>query len=336
MTEWGRRRGGGRGRERRRARGRRRRRRKGRKRGRGRPASRGSRIRQPLRSQTLVTTWQAHGVYVTHSVTLFKGSSLRRVASEDDSVRLHFGLRGAYSIRFPDLGRSYELIGGHHNIFYAKPFAFEFVNHTPELETFGVRVAPERFVEWMNGASDEVSRFCERVAGGGKGMLFDEWAPLNPALEAVIGEMIRCPFEGKTRELFLFAKSAELFARAIDSARVPAPGRYVKTREDRERLFAARDAVNARLTDPPSLSALARTVGLNEFKLKRGFKEIFGTTVFAYLTEQRLEQAKRSLLDTDKTAAEIGYAMGYATPQHFSSAFKKWFGVTPNSMRKNT
>jgi AraC-like DNA-binding protein len=84
-----------------------------------------------------------------------------------------------------------------------------------------------------------------------------------------------------------------------------------------------------------SLRGRYRRVGLNEYKLKRGFRELFGTTVFAYLSEQRLALAKRMLLDTDKTAAEIAFELGYATPQHFSAAFKKRFGVSPKSMRKN-
>jgi len=67
---------------------------------------------------------------------------------------------------------------------------------------------------------------------------------------------------------------------------------------------------------------------------KRGFKEMFGVTVYGYLTEQRLETARRALLDTDKTAAEVAFELGYATPQHFHNAFKKRFGVTPNSVRK--
>jgi len=108
----------------------------------------------------------------------------------------------------------------------------------------------------------------------------------------------------------------------------------VKSATDRERLVAARDLINTRLTNPPSLSEVAKHVGLNEYKLKRGFKEMFGVTVYGYLTEQRLETARRALLDTDKTAAEVAFELGYATPQHFHNAFKKRFGVTPNSVRK--
>jgi AraC-like DNA-binding protein len=76
-------------------------------------------------------------------------------------------------------------------------------------------------------------------------------------------------------------------------------------------------------------------VGLNEYKLKRGFKETFNTTVFGYLADQRLNLAQQYLRDTDKTAAEISAELGYCTPQHFNNAFKRKFGFTPYSVRNN-
>jgi len=45
--------------------------------------------------------------------------------------------------------------------------------------------------------------------------------------------------------------------------------------------------------------------------------------------------AKSLLLDTTKSVKEVAYQIGYSSPQHFSNAFKKEFGVTPNSIRKN-
>jgi len=72
---------------------------------------------------------------------------------------------------------------------------------------------------------------------------------------------------------------------------------------------------------------------LNEYKLKKGFKELFGTTVFGYIHQIRMDLAKRLLLGTSKTAKEIAYETGYGSPQHFSKAFKEQFGIPPNSIR---
>jgi AraC-like DNA-binding protein len=279
--------------------------------------------------------WTAHGIRVTHTVTEFAESSLHRGQGTDDVVRLHVGLRGNYSVRYPQLDRGYDLVGGHHNIFYARDFELEFVNKTAVIETFGVQFPVPQFVAYVDGTNDVLSRFCERAVRGEASMLFEAWAGMTPALEHTIRQIVDCQYAGRLLDLFVLSKAIELLTLSIDAA---LDGRgaaqYPKTSADRDRIVEARDRVNERLTDPPSLAELARLVGLNEFKLKRGFKEMFGTTVFAYLTAERLELAKRALLDTEKTAAEIAFELGYATPQHFSAAFKKHFGVTPNSMRK--
>jgi AraC family transcriptional activator of pyochelin receptor len=280
------------------------------------------------------TDWRSHGLLVTHTRTEYAGTAKHHGTADDNVVRLHFGLRGDYSVTYPEIGRSYELAGGHHNVLFSSPFELEFVNKTPEIETFGVQFPISQFIAYTDGASDELSRFCERIAAGRPSVLFDDWAPMTPAIETTIRQIRDTDYTGVTGELFVLSKSIELLVQAIEAHKAPALDAYVKSASDRERIVAARDLINTRLTNPPSLSEVAKHIGLNEYKLKRGFKEMFGRTVFGYLTEQRLEIAHRALVETDKTAAEVAFELGYATPQHFHSAFKKYFGVTPNSVRK--
>ena len=278
---------------------------------------------------------RAHGLRITHTASTYAGREWHRATSEDDVVRLHFSLRGAYAVRYPVLDRSFDLVGGHFNFIHSKHFELEFVNETPELETFGVQFPIRRFVDWVDGASESASRFCERLANGQGGLFSERWSPLTPAIEHVIAQMRERRFLGRLDELFILSKSTELLAMAVDAFDSISPFETVKSSGDRERIVAARDRIVERLTDPPTLTEISRFVGLNEFKLKRGFKEMFGRTMFAYLAERRLDLALRELLDTDKTAAEIAFGLGYATPQHFGTAFKKRFGVTPKSARKN-
>jgi len=74
-------------------------------------------------------------------------------------------------------------------------------------------------------------------------------------------------------------------------------------------------------------------VGINEYKLKKGFKETFGTTVFGYLSDTRLDIAKNELLANRKTAGELALELGYSSLQHFSGAFKKKFGASPSKLK---
>jgi AraC-like DNA-binding protein len=73
--------------------------------------------------------------------------------------------------------------------------------------------------------------------------------------------------------------------------------------------------------------------GINEFKLKKGFKETFGVTAFGYLADVRLGLAKDDILAGRRSATEIAFALGYSSLAHFSHAFKKKFGVSPNQAK---
>jgi AraC-like DNA-binding protein len=73
---------------------------------------------------------------------------------------------------------------------------------------------------------------------------------------------------------------------------------------------------------------------LNEFKLKKYFKQAFHTSVFQLLQEERLKMAKRLLYEGEKNVSMIAYELGYAHPQHFNRAFKKQFGIAPGELLK--
>ena len=81
----------------------------------------------------------------------------------------------------------------------------------------------------------------------------------------------------------------------------------------------------------PSLIDLARQVGLNDRKLKEGFRHLFGATVFGYLRDYRLQQAKELLHDYDLTIASIATTVGYKSPEAFCNAFRRKFDVSPKA-----
>ncbi|HTJ12845.1 MAG TPA: AraC family transcriptional regulator [Dinghuibacter sp.] len=301
---------------------------------------------------TRSTIWNIDGIRLGHAVSRFKPVGPTELsgraapgegASGDDApkpeapdvVRLHFGLRGNYSFTYRQLGRTFDLIGGHHNLMYSREFNISVEPHSPEIETFGVQFPRDRFIELTRGASDALQRFAQHIIDGENVLFSEYWGALDPGMETVIRQIIQCAYGGDLKRLFLLSKSIELLVLSADACAEQKETVFLKNKTDRERIIAARDLVNGRLDDPPNLSEIARSVGLNEYKLKRGFKETFRNTVFGYLSEQRLQLAMERLRDTDKTAAEIAVELGYASPQHFNNAFKKKFGRTPQSVRIN-
>lgn len=281
--------------------------------------------------------WTCDDIRLAHAVSTFTELTSFSSSGRDDVVRLHVGLRGNYSFDWKPLGTTYHLIGGHHNILYAHPFDMEVYNRTLVLETFGIQFSRDRFLQLAGEGTALLKRFSDQVAAGRNAILSPVWGPIDGGILEVINQIRQCPYEGHMKKLFLTAKSTELLVRAAESCQTASLPQESCLRgpADRERIAAARDLIHERLDSPPTLSEIARQVGINEYKLKRGFKELFHTTVFGYLTEQRLLKARRLLRDSDKTAAEVAFELGYASPQHFNNAFKKKFGIPPGQSVKS-
>ncbi|MCM4167370.1 HTH-type transcriptional activator RhaS [Arenibacter antarcticus] len=85
-----------------------------------------------------------------------------------------------------------------------------------------------------------------------------------------------------------------------------------------------------------SLKDLALNFGTNEFKLKRGFKELFGMTVFKFLKNERLKNAYISVRNTQESFKLIAQQNGFRNASHFSREFKARYGYTPSELRKNS
>lgn len=181
-----------------------------------------------------------------------------------------------------------------------------------------------------------LQRFAEDILQENGRVLAPQWADMSPAIWQLIHQITHCQFNDGMKRLFLLSKSIELLVLQAESiyqeqsTSIPLP----LSQSDRDKLFAAKLFVEERLHQPPSLAQVAKAVALNEYKLKKGFKQLFSQTVYGYLTQLRLEKAYLLLQEAELTASEIAFQLGYSSPQHFHTAFKKKFGVPPKSITK--
>ncbi|MGD1854371.1 MAG: helix-turn-helix transcriptional regulator [Leptolyngbyaceae cyanobacterium] len=159
----------------------------------------------------------------------------------------------------------------------------------------------------------------------------------TPSMLAAVQQILTCPYQENVRQLYLESKTLELLALKLEQMRQPevAEDHKITLKSDNiYRLYQARHILLTDIEHPPSLMDLARQVGINDFKLKRGFRQIFGTTVFGCLYDYRMERAKQ-LLDTHNLkVAQIAQTVGYANPSQFSAAFKRKFGFSPKMYRR--
>lgn len=85
--------------------------------------------------------------------------------------------------------------------------------------------------------------------------------------------------------------------------------------------------------DLPGLKDLALQMGTNEYKLKYGFKQLYGTTIFRFLTQERLRKTKPLIQYSNLTLKEIAHMTGFKSVTHFSRAFKEKYGKSPSDLR---
>ncbi|VEB41060.1 Bacillibactin transport regulator [Chromobacterium violaceum] len=96
---------------------------------------------------------------------------------------------------------------------------------------------------------------------------------------------------------------------------------------------SARKLLLAALDATPELAGLAQAVGTNTRRLNQAFRRCAGMTVFDFLREARMKEARRLLVETDLPVQSIALATGYGNPANFSTAFKERFGCPPTSLR---
>lgn len=279
--------------------------------------------------------WELDEIFISHDLIDFHAFEKQKASNDSDFVRLHFGLKGSYTFNYAQLGTSYTLFGHHNNIMYSKGLELEILNTSKHIESFGINFTKEAFLKIGQNGNEVLKRFSEKVLKGENSILSPNWKTTNLYMQQVIQDIIHCPYSEDLQQLFLLSKSIELLVLQAKLYEEEQAVNFIKSEKDRKKFIEAKEVLASRLDDPPTIIELSKLMGINEYKLKRGFKELFGTTIFGYIHAQRMDLAKKLLLGSSKSAKEIAYETGYSSPQHFSHAFKKTFGVTPNSVRKN-
>jgi len=131
--------------------------------------------------------------------------------------------------------------------------------------------------------------------------------------------------------LLVHAAALEFIAWHLKNLHANAVDERICSRE-RRLLWLARERLLSDLSSPPTIEQLARETGLNQLKIKRGFKVLFGTTTYGLFQRERMERALALLQSNSVT--ETASTLGYSNISHFSAAFRKQFGVLPRAARR--
>lgn len=157
---------------------------------------------------------------------------------------------------------------------------------------------------------------------------------ITPAIFNVVREICNCDRKGFFKKMYIENKINELLFLQLEQYKQYQEIKIKLPESDIEKMHQARDYVLQNMNTPCSLIDLAKQIGSNEFKLKKNFKEVFGTTVFGYLNEVKMNKAREILLEGELNVTQVAEKVGFKTSNHFTTAFKKHFGYSPGSILK--
>lgn len=151
---------------------------------------------------------------------------------------------------------------------------------------------------------------------------------LTPEIQYVLGEVIATRPEHPLDAFFYKIKTQELlywlFRALADRTSSP---RQIMHPADVEKIFQVRSALLVTLNTPPTMAALAATAGLSQTKMRKLFRQIFGTSLYEYYQMARMEEARRLL--GYLSVSEVGYRLGFTNLSHFSRLFARYHHITP-------
>ncbi len=156
-------------------------------------------------------------------------------------------------------------------------------------------------------------------------------APISPSMAVVLNQVMNFNLTPSIKNLYFKAKAFELLSLYFNKSENPDLEQcpFLSDEENIKKIRKAKDIVISRMAEPPSLQELSEEIGLSLKKLKEGFKQIYGDSVYSFLFDYKMEYARKLLETGEYNVNEVGLKVGYSTASHFIAGFKKKFGTTP-------
>jgi AraC family transcriptional regulator len=163
---------------------------------------------------------------------------------------------------------------------------------------------------------------------------FTKIFPLSIRKRNTLDAVLNHSYTGSLENIFINAKIHELLLQSLDvivddEKEEGFTCKFLADDRGKESIYQAREILLQHIGDPITIKELSRKVAMNECYLKKGFKEVFGTTIFDFYQQQRMEHAKYLLYEKALSVTDVSALLGYSSISHFSAAFKKHTGLKP-------
>lgn len=258
--------------------------------------------------------------------TLKKQQIEKRVDSS--FIQFHFCVKGHATFVFND-GR------------YTLPLLDEksLLLYNPQRELpINISVAPKSWVvsflvsiKKFHTLFSEEASYVEFLMDDNTDKKYYQDGSISPSMAVVLSQILNFNLNPSIKHIYLKGKLYELIALyfnrpdEVDVEQCP----FLADEDNLRKIRKAKEIIIKNMAEPPSLQELSDEIGLSLKKLKEGFKEVYGDTVFGFLLDYKMEYARKLLETGSHNVNEVGLKVGYSTSSHFIAAFKKKFGTTP-------
>ncbi|MFZ8960596.1 MAG: helix-turn-helix domain-containing protein [Flavobacteriaceae bacterium] len=268
------------------------------------------------------------GCFVLSLKNETEGTQIEKHPVSQDFIQFHFCLKGQMNFVYNEGNYTFPVSENHAIVLYnpQKPLPVE-AELAPGSWWVGVLISIQKFHALFSKDADHIP-FLSLENSTKK---FYDTASFGSSIAVVLSQILQLKIHDSMKALYLKGKLYELlslyFNRQEDPSLEQCP--FLVDEENVRKIRKAKAIIIERMAEPPSLETLSVEIGLSLKKLKEGFKQIYGDTVYSYLLEHKMEEARRMLASQKYNVNEVGLKLGYSTSSHFIAAFKKKFGTTP-------
>ncbi|AFD07888.1 helix-turn-helix domain-containing protein [Solitalea canadensis] len=289
-------------------------------------------VLKEFRSKQLVTD----GLIILDTYMCFSEAVIDTYEIIGDCIVMDFVYEGNTIGAVEDSDYQMKIASGTHSLMYTPGFKVT-LPVDQAVNYYTIILSTDLYFKLISHDSCLHKGFELKIRNKKSGYFSEQHGTISPQMKWVINDIRNCKREGCLKRLFLEAKLKELLVLQLEDFKTKNEvdlAESVLRGDDYEKLEEAKVIIEKDYVSPPSLCELARIVSLNEFKLKKGFKELFNTTVHCYVVKLRMEKAQILLNETDYSVREIAYKLGYKNPAYFSTAFKNYHGFVPSENKK--
>ena len=257
-----------------------------------------------------------------------------RITCSAPMVTFAFCMTGRTKTRNCGRKSPMEMREGDAFVYYFKdPQLEQRIQRGKVIRALAVHFKPEtliRLTSPFNGQGSGAEETLQKALKMGELYLL---RPMTPRMNCLLRDVLTCPHKGIFRKLFLESRTLELTACHLEQAFLQDSPRSSLSPEDRDRITHARNILVSRLQFPPALPNLAGEVGMSHARLTRGFKKLYGCTVFEYLRNERLNYGRALLEENRLSITALAFEAGFSSSSHFAAAFRRSYGVSPSDYR---